>query len=184
MRRVVPAPSVENMTTSSRRLLRAACAVGFVHAAFSLYWALGGRWLLDTVGQWAVDRAHTAPVAAGAALVLVAVVKVGGSVVPLLVEEGRLPGRRWWRRLSAGGAVVLLGYGLLNTVVAWAVLSGAIEVSGAVDRPALLGHAVLWDPLFALWGGLLAAGLWTTRTSRPVVRLRGTSQALAVRAGS
>jgi hypothetical protein len=25
------------------------------------------------------------------------------------------------------------------------------------------GHAMLWDPLFALWGFLLLGGLWLTR---------------------
>lgn len=29
--------------------------VGLAHAAFSFYWALGGRWLLPTDGQWAVN---------------------------------------------------------------------------------------------------------------------------------
>lgn len=65
---------------SGLRLLWGVCAAGGLHAAFSAYWALGGRWLLDTVGS--------------------------------------------------GG---------------------------------LTGHALLWDPLFALWGLLLLAGLWLTR---------------------
>ena len=35
-------------------ILWAAMALGLVHAAWSFYWAFGGSWLLDTVGQWAV----------------------------------------------------------------------------------------------------------------------------------
>ena len=45
-----------------------AAVVGVLHGLFSLYWALGGRWLLDTVGAWAVDLADDAPVAAGLVL--------------------------------------------------------------------------------------------------------------------
>ena len=31
--------------------------LGLTHAGFSAYWALGGRWLLGTVGEWAVRMA-------------------------------------------------------------------------------------------------------------------------------
>lgn len=83
-----------------RRLLLGACAVGLVHAGFSLYWALGGWWLLDTVGQWAVHWAEQAPVAARLALTSVAAVQIAGAAAPLLVEAGRLPWRRTWRTVS------------------------------------------------------------------------------------
>ena len=146
-----------------RRLLLGACAVGLVHAGFSLYWALGGWWLLNTVGQWAVQWAEQAPVAARLALTGVAAVKIAGAAVPLLVDAGRLPWRRFWRTVSALGAGVLIVYGAGNTLVAWAVLSGLITVAGGFDPAAQLGHAALWDPLFFLWGALLAAGLWATR---------------------
>src|SRR5260370_29850768 len=32
------------------RLAQAACGAGLAYAAVSVYWALGGTWLLDTVG--------------------------------------------------------------------------------------------------------------------------------------
>ncbi|MFW6775028.1 DUF3995 domain-containing protein [Nocardioides sp. CPCC 205120] len=150
------------MTGSRNGWLVAAGAAGLVHAAFSAYWALGGTWLLGTVGRWAVEWTREAPAGAGVVLATVAAVKVAGAVVPLLVEAGRLPGRRAWRGLSWAGAVVLVGYGTANAVGAWLVLTG-LAGSGGGDRTALLGHAVLWDPLFALWGALLATGLWTTR---------------------
>ena len=35
---------------AARACVWTACAAGVVHALFSLYWALGGSWLLDTVG--------------------------------------------------------------------------------------------------------------------------------------
>ena len=88
-------------------------SAGLVHAGFSLYWALGGRSLLPTLGEWAVVYALAAPLSA--ALVLLVVTAVKGVVA--------------------------------------------------------LAPAVLWDPLFLVWGLLLGAGLWVTRRSlqpRPV----------------
>ncbi len=148
------------------RLLVAAAVAGLVHAAFSLYWAVGGRWLLPTVGQWAVRLADGSPVGAGAALGVIALLKVVGALVPLAVEAGALPGRRWWRRAEAGGAGLLLVYGLGNMLIAWAVLAGIVTSADGYDRAAELGHAALWDPLFFLWGAGLAAGLSVTRTPR------------------
>jgi len=155
---------MERTPVTGVRLLVAAAAVGLVHAGFTIYWAAGGRWLLRTVGSWAVELADDRPRAAGAVLGVVALVKIAGSVIPVLVETGHVGGRRRWRALEWAGAVVLVGYGLLNVLVAWAVLGGLLTSAGGYDRSAELGHAALWDPLFLLWGLLLAAGLATTRT--------------------
>lgn len=145
------------------RLLSTAAAAGLLHAAFTLYWASGGRWLLSTVGAWAVRLADSRPVVAAALLGIVAVVKIAGSVVPVLVEAGRIRGRRRWRALEWAGAAVLIAYGLFNVTVAWGVLSGLITATGGYDHAAELGHAALWDPLFLLWGLLLVGGLVMTR---------------------
>lgn len=144
--------------------MRLAALAGLLHAAASLYWALGGRWLLDTVGAWAVELAASAPVSAGLALGGIALVKALGGVVPLLVEAGRWPGsRRWWRALEWVGAAGLLLYGGVNAVVAGLVLAGVIRPDGGYDAAAMWGHAALWDPLFALWGLALGIGLWRSR---------------------
>lgn len=66
------------------------------------------------------------------------------------------------------GATVLVLYAALNISVAWAVLLGVIGAAGAYNHPAEWGHAALWDPLFLLWGVLLAGGLWRTRSAPPV----------------
>ncbi len=79
-------------------LLTAAALAGLVHASFGLYWALGGRWLLRTVGQWAVDYAQDAPVVAGLVLAVVAAVKAAVAIVPLVSARRRLPRPRVWRR--------------------------------------------------------------------------------------
>ncbi len=144
--------------------MRLAALAGLLHAAASAYWALGGRWLLDTIGAWAVDLAASAPVAAGLALGGIALVKALGAVVPLLVESGRWPGpRRFWRALEWTGGVGLLLYGGVNAGVAALVLSGVIRPDGGYDPAAMWGHAALWDPLFALWGLALIVGLWRSR---------------------
>ncbi len=152
------------MTVVGHRLLLAAALAGLVHAGFSLYWALGGGWLLDTVGAWAVDLQRTEPLAAGAALTAVALAKAAGAVLPWLATRGRAPWPRLWRGLAWPGSVVLVLYGGLNTVVSCLVLAGAIRPDGGYDRAAMVGHAFLWDPLFLVWGALLLAGLVTTRT--------------------
>lgn len=60
-------------------------------------------------------------------------------------------------------AVVLVVYGALNVVGAGLGLAGVAN-DGHVDRTALWGHALLWDPWFVLWGALLwrAATVATT----------------------
>ena len=147
--------------------LRLAAGVGVVHGLFSLYWALGGRWLLDTVGSWATDLADNSPVAAGLTLLVVAVIKFAGAAVPLLVEGNRLSGRRRWRLAEWGGAAFLVLYGGVNTAIAGLVVLGVIVPDGGYDRAAMIGHAALWDPLFLLWGLFLGVGLLLTRHPGP-----------------
>lgn len=72
------------------RLVQIGCGLGLIHAGFSLYWALGGSWLLDTVGLWAVDLTRTNPLAAFWGLLLIAAVK-SSSFPP--AERGRTPAR-------------------------------------------------------------------------------------------
>ncbi len=146
-------------------LLVAAAGVGLIHAAFTIYWASGGRWLLRTVGAWAVHLADTSPLATAVVLGGVAVLKIAGALVPLTVETRQVPGRHIWRRLAWAAAVVLIAYGLINVLVAWAVLGGLLTTAGGYDHSAELGHAALWDPLFLLWGLLLAGGLSRTRNT-------------------
>jgi len=143
----------------NKPILWVAALAGGVHAAFSLYWALGGRALIDTVGPWAVTLADTRPVVAGLGLTVVGVVKLAAAAVPLLLASGRLPKPGIWRKLCQAGAWLLVLYGGLNIAVAWLVLGGVVTSSGGYDRNAMLGHAALWDPLFLLWGVLLLLGL-------------------------
>jgi Protein of unknown function (DUF3995) len=156
----VPERSTENY------LLIGAALAGLTHAAFSLYWALGGRWLLPTVGQWAVEYAREEPLAAGLLLIVIAAVKSAVAIIPLVASRRSVPGQAVWRGLAWLAAIVLTGYGALNSVVAWLVLGSVLEPEGGFDRQAMVGHAYLWDPLFLVWGVLLGAGLFVGGSHR------------------
>lgn len=140
-----------------------ACAAGLVHASFSGYWALGGHWLLDTVGTEAVRISSASPLLTGLGLGLVVLAKAAAAVIPVAVEYGRLGREKLWRRLSWAGAVLLVLYGGANTVVSNLVLAGWIVPAGGYNFPAMAGHAWLWDPLFLLWGLALLAYLLFSR---------------------
>lgn len=129
--------------------------------------AIGGRWLLDTVGQWAVDLGRDHPVAAGIGLTAVALLKTAGAVLPVLATRGRVRWSRLWRGRAWPGSALLVMYGGANAVVAVLVLGGGIDPAGGFDRRAMIGHALLWDPLFLVWDLLLAAGLYATRRAAP-----------------
>ncbi|WP_204009743.1 DUF3995 domain-containing protein [Sphaerimonospora thailandensis] len=153
------------MAVAARQSLRwvwIAAAVGLLHAGFSVYWAVGGGWLLDTVGEWAVDLRRSSPVAAAAGLGVIALVKAAASVAPVTVAYGRLAPPRLWRALSWVGGVGLALYGGMNTLLSNAVLIGLLG-SGDYNRTAMVGHAWLWDPLFLLWGSALLIHLWLSR---------------------
>lgn len=157
------APSFAPLRPAARRWLWSAAGCGLIHAAFSAYWAFGGQWLANTVGQWALDWYRSQPATAMAALLVISAVKGVVAIGPVVNEHRPLPGYRWWRALCWLGGAVLLLYGLANAVGAWLVLTGAVSSTASSDRPALIGHAVLWDPLFALWGAFLLAGMVSSR---------------------
>ena len=148
-------------------LVWAACAFGLIHAGFSAYWAFGGDWLLPTVGQWALRLADARPAQASIVLAAVALVKVAAAVAPVLNAYGRLPRSRLWRVISWVGASALILYGGANVIIAWLVLAGVITPTGGYDRTSMLGHALLWDPLFLLWGLALLGHLLLSMDRRP-----------------
>ncbi|MEH6821593.1 MAG: DUF3995 domain-containing protein [Dietzia psychralcaliphila] len=149
-------------TPSARAALWVAASLGTVHAAWSAYWAFGGRILLDTVGVWAVSVVEERPLMALGGLLAVAVVKFLAAWIPLLAETRRIPGRPVWRGIAWVGGPFLITYGTVNAAAAAAILAGWVE-TGSSDRPGLIGHALLWDPLFALWGAALTFALVVTR---------------------
>jgi hypothetical protein len=138
----------------------AACTLGLLYTAVSVYWGLGGTWLLDTVGgSLAKHGAHSAGL-----LIAVwgaAVLKLIAAMLPLLAirHRGSSPrDRRLWV-LAWIAAGVLIFYGLVLTGTGLLVQSGVIHASSNADHRALAWHAYLWDPWFLIWGLLIASAL-------------------------
>ena len=146
----------------ARRFVWTALILGLVHAFWSVYWAFGGTWMLDTVGQWAVVSQLQRPVETFLVLLCIGLVKTAAAIIPVLVEYGKLGGRRFWRFISWVGGVGLVLYGGVYAGTAWLILSGLVAPNAAYDKPVLLGHALLWDPLFFLWGLTLVTSLFLT----------------------
>lgn len=139
--------------------LIAAGALGIIHAAFSLHWAAGGEVLAWSLGTDLLDRFRgrewlLAPIGC---------IKLCAALAPLMLARAGWPLRRLTRSACWAGAIVLAGWGGLNTVVAHLVLTGAIRPESGFDRAGMIGHAYLWDPLFLAWGVALAMGLIASR---------------------
>lgn len=150
------------MTGRARGWLVLAALAGTVHALFSLYWAIGGDWLLETLGE----RIVTTFADMRWVLLPVGLVKLVAALAPLWLDRRGWPLRPLSRGLAWLGALVLVVWGGLNTVVGQLVLSGAIQPDGGYDRPGMIGHAWLWDPLFLVWGLALLVHLVGTRGRR------------------
>jgi hypothetical protein len=147
----------------------AALVVGLAYAAISAYWALGGSWLLDTVGISLSRPGQAGHAAALAAVWGAAVLKAVAAVlpVPAVRPDGPRPGgrdRRVVRALAWIEAAVLISYGLILTAAGLLVQAGLVTASARADQLALRWHAYLWDPWFLIWGILVFTAL---RLSRP-----------------
>ena len=150
-----------------RRFLWVALVLGLVHAFGSFYWAFGGTWMLDTVGQWAVVSQLQQPMISFFVLVGIGLLKTAAAIIPVVVEYGKLGGRRFWRLISWIGGVGLVLYGGVYATTAILVLTGVLDPGTAYNTPVMLGHALLWDPLFFFWGLSLVIALVLTRHNAP-----------------
>lgn len=143
----------------THRALIAASVFGGIHAAFSLYWAAGGEvlaWSLgtDLLGRFRGREWLLAPIGT---------IKLAAALAPLMLARAGWPLRRLTRSACWAGAIVLVGWGGVNTVVTQLVLAGTIGPESGFDRAGMVGHAYLWDPLFLAWGAALAMGLIASR---------------------
>ena len=153
---------------------RTAVVVGLLFAAVSVYWGLGGTWLLDTVGG-SLERGGQA----GNTSVMLAVwaavaVKIIAAVLPLLAFR-RVTSPAWNRSarvLAWAEAAALTIYGLVLTTAGLLVQADVIHAANA-DHRALAWHAYLWDPWFLLWGLLVAAALLRSRDHRSCTPTHG-----------
>lgn len=154
--------TVQKRTRLGWRFLVLAAIVGVVHGGFSLYWSCGGSWLFDTVGQ------DVAGAFDGRAWLLAATggIKIVAAVAPMLLRSRMLPHAEVWRFVSWVGACVLVLWGGVNTITANLLIWNLMAAPPPADPIGLRGHALIWDPLFLLWGGFLAMGLLLTRDSK------------------
>jgi hypothetical protein len=139
--------------------LVAAGTIGSIHAGFSFYWSLGGTWLLWSLGSDLLTSLQ------GREWILIPVglVKLIGALAPIALARRGWPMPRVTRWVCWLGALVLIAWGGVNTVVGNLVLAGLISPQHGYDRLGMLGHAYVWDPLFLAWGLALAAGLLASR---------------------
>ena len=147
-------------TPAGRIWFGIAALAGTLHALASLYWGLGGTWLLDTVGRDLVSTLRDSLWV----LLLVGVVKLLAAWLPWSAQDWPGPSQRAVRGVSWAGSVVLVAWGGINTVTANLVLAGLIMPDRDYDRTGMIGHAWLWDPLFLLWGAALITALLRSRT--------------------
>jgi Protein of unknown function (DUF3995) len=165
------APASSGLSAVGTAAAYAAGFVAFGYALVSLYWALGGRGLVSTIGGYVEQfarRGGPAPVLL--ALAATAAKVAGGLLALALVRPwGRAVPRAWLLIGSAGASVLLIAYGGLYVLGGALVLSGVIHPSGHVDRTALRWHVGIWDMWFLVWGILLAlatVGYWRRTASR------------------
>ena len=155
----------------------AACVVGLLYAAVSLYWAAGGTWLLHTVGG---SFARPGPANDATVIIAVwaaAVLKLAAALLPLLALRNPRRQPRVARLLAWIAAGTLIIYGAVLTIIGLLVQADVVHSPANTDWQALTWHAYLWDPLFLAWGALIATALLRSRSATPrrATRARDTS---------
>jgi Protein of unknown function (DUF3995) len=142
--------------------------VGLLYAAISVHWALGGTWLLDTIGGSLEEQGRAGNPGVILAVWAAAVIKMIAAVLPLVALRGPsspAQNRTMWV-LAWVEAAILIGYGLVQTVAGLLVQADVIHASATADHRALAWHAYLWEPWFLIWGLLVAAALLRGRYRR------------------
>jgi Protein of unknown function (DUF3995) len=141
---------------------RLACVIGVLYALVSIYWGLGGTWLIGTVGGSLARAGRARSAGVIAAVWAAAVLKLAAAALPLLAltqAHGDTRRVRRMRALSWLAGVILTAYGLVLTSVGLLVQAGVIHESAHADHRALAWHAFLWDPWFLVWGILIVAAM-------------------------
>jgi uncharacterized protein DUF3995 len=147
----------------------AACLIGLLYAAISVYWGVGGTWLVDTIGGSLARLGRERNAAVITAVWAAAVLKLTAAILPLLVVAELSSPRvnRAARLLAWIAAAILTAYGAVLTTSGLLVQTNIIHASATADHRALEWHAYLWDPWFLVWGLLIATALLRSRARSP-----------------
>lgn len=133
----------------SNGFAKAAFSVGGLYAAISVYWALGGTRLLNTVSGSLGHEKGGARVAVLVAVWAAAALKLAVAVLPLRVGWGFPDSVRVqrWRLLTWLAAFILVAYGSVLTSIELLVQVGVIHASATADRRTLEWHCLLVGPV-------------------------------------
>ncbi len=168
------------ITTRGQAAARAALVVGLAYAAISVYWAIGGTWLLNTVGISLSRPGQSGHAVALLAVWGAAVLKVIAAILPALAvrlstkrpDDTRYGLKKPVRVLSWIEAMILTVYGLILTAAGLLIQAGMVKTTANADHLALKWHAYLWDPWFLVWGILVIIALRQSRPARQLLRSR------------
>lgn len=144
-----------------RRLAYLASALAIASAAVSVFWTVGGTWLLDTVGGSIEKLARTRSPSALALGTATSLAKIGAGLLVLALV--RPWGRHVPDRMLVGANVfvsaVLVTWGGANVLFGGLALAGAVSPADGIDERALRWHVFVWDLWFLVWGASLAIAL-------------------------
>lgn len=147
-------------------LFAIAAVIGLIHGSFSLYWAFGGTFLVDTIGDWVTDLQAEGPGVFEGTFLVIGVVKLAAALIPLTLLLPRPRLRRTIRLVSWIGATLLALYALMSIVMAGLALAGATPMVEGLNERSAWWTTLLWQPLFLVWGASLDAALFLTRKPR------------------
>ncbi|MCL5988295.1 MAG: DUF3995 domain-containing protein [Candidatus Thermoplasmatota archaeon] len=121
-----------------------ASVLAFAYGLVSLYWTLGGTYLLNTVGGSIAGNGGMLAIALGASA-SVAKIIIGLLALALVRPLGNLFPRRFLVASAVTVSAVLIIYGGLLVIVGALVLLYIIHPTGNVDWIALRWHVLVWD---------------------------------------
>ena len=137
----------------------AAAALAFSFAAVNVYWGLGGRRGVATLGGSIEELAATRdPLLLGLNWASAALKAAGGVLALALVQPWgqRLP-RRPLIAAAWSAAAILTAYGAIQTISVLLVWLEVAHPTEPVDPAVRRWRLLLWEPWFLVWGLLLAA---------------------------
>lgn len=147
----------EPNTALLRKFAYAAAAWAFVFAAMSFYWAAGGLFGVETLGEGMRELALARDPEIIGITWITGVLKVGAGLVALSLVQSwgrRIP--RWIRRAATWGAGLLfIFYAVANLIQHGSMAAGISSIPDLLgSMTAVRWHLLFWDP-FWLLGGIL-----------------------------